>query len=92
MSKKPKKKKATKTAKPKTKPGFEYLYEAVLPGSGGAAVDYDRIQSRLNEIGRDGWQLICFTATVFWCMRATNYAQSKAAQTPPAEASSVQAP
>lgn len=48
---------------------YEYLYETAPGGEGGALADMDATLARLNQLGKEGWRLICFTGGVYWMMR-----------------------
>ena len=59
MSKKPIK-------KPKV-PSCEYYAEVM--GVPDATIDIVSINARLNQLGKQGWKLVCFTSTVAWFTR-----------------------
>lgn len=46
---------------------YEY-YGEIVPITG-VTIDIDMITVRLNELGIDGWQLVCFTGTMAWFTR-----------------------
>ena len=49
---------------------YEYYGEIMPSGIGGAPIDVAACAARLNELGAQGWQLVCFTSTIAWFARS----------------------
>ena len=56
-------------AEAKNPPPQLYLYHAEIMPVAGVTVAVDPIVARLNELGAEGWQLVCFTGTIAWFMK-----------------------
>ena len=46
-----------------------YEYHAEVMNVPAATVDIHAVNERLNQLGADGWKLVCFTQTVAWFIR-----------------------